>query len=490
MLPETPIGTHNDTLAPMQAPGAKDEGTNIDDQSSVQVAIRIRPYLPHESESNCCVHVLSPAPELGCRGDDAMHSPITFSSPLSSTPIRSGGVKRLRSRSRSKSTTPLRSKVRRKSDGGGSTRQQVWCARSVSVDEAGGSTKDFTFDRALPSTSTQADVYEACVQPLLRQCLKGYNATVLAYGQTGSGKTYTMLGQTEGNGSDSETSMDGSLDCGSREGIIPRALRELFRRLEATRKKVNSGGTHDGTGDVNSDGDGGSFEATTRSRSDVDPSGDATKDGARKGHSFQYEVRLQVIELYGEELHDLLSPGESRLVIRDIGRGGGSGVDSRIATEPVVVGASEIRVESSREAALLLRGAIARRVTGPTAMNAESSRSHAIMTVALEQTTVTGHQIMVIEGGTGEDGVDTGRQVKEVEVKRSKFHFVDLAGSERQKRTQTEGTRWVSLIIEHVFYVLFTSNASDTAKVCMHIVEHQKFCLTKFRISPQNYFYN
>lgn len=33
-------------------------------------------------------------------------------------------------------------------------------------------------------TLTQADVYEKCVEPLVKSCMEGYNATVFAYGQT------------------------------------------------------------------------------------------------------------------------------------------------------------------------------------------------------------------------------------------------------------------------------------------------------------------
>lgn len=31
-------------------------------------------------------------------------------------------------------------------------------------------------------------------RPIVDNCLRGYNSSVLAYGQTGSGKTHTMLG--------------------------------------------------------------------------------------------------------------------------------------------------------------------------------------------------------------------------------------------------------------------------------------------------------
>ena len=57
------------------------------------------------------------------------------------------------------------------------------------------------------------------------------------------------------------------------------------------------------------------------------------------------------------------------------------------------------------------------RMTGGTAMNNESSRSHAIFTITLEQTK------------------------NETDLIKSKFHLVDLAGSERQSKTKAEGTR-------------------------------------------------
>eukprot|EP00966_Prymnesium_polylepis_P214078 4958255-Prymnesium_polylepis.1 len=65
--------------------------------------------------------------------------------------------------------------------------------------------------------------------------------------------------------------------------------------------------------------------------------------------------------------------------------------------------------------AVLAEGA-ASRSTGATAMNATSSRSHAIFTLALELTS----------GG---------------KTVAPKVHFVDLAGSERAKRTGASGER-------------------------------------------------
>src|SRR4030095_5157950 len=58
--------------------------------------------------------------------------------------------------------------------------------------------------------------------------LSGYNCTIFAYGQTGTGKTYTMSGDM--------TDTLGLLPDAA--GIIPRVLYSLFRRLEDTESSV------------------------------------------------------------------------------------------------------------------------------------------------------------------------------------------------------------------------------------------------------------
>ena len=52
----------------------------------------------------------------------------------------------------------------------------------------------FKFDVFLPKTVTQSRVYVATAKRILVKVLKGYNGTIFTYGQTGSGKTHTMLG--------------------------------------------------------------------------------------------------------------------------------------------------------------------------------------------------------------------------------------------------------------------------------------------------------
>ena len=52
----------------------------------------------------------------------------------------------------------------------------------------------FTFDGSYAQDSTQVEVFDESVKPMIQFCMDGYNSTVFAYGQTGSGKTFTMMG--------------------------------------------------------------------------------------------------------------------------------------------------------------------------------------------------------------------------------------------------------------------------------------------------------
>lgn len=220
-----------------------------------------------------------------------------------------------------------------------------------------------TFDRVFDSHTEQSAIFNECVVPLVGSCLEGYNATILAYGQTGSGKTFTMMGGDD----------QAMLDADGHQhlaGIIPRSLSMLFQKLEENSAESD------------------------------------------------YHVRLQFLEIYGEDIRDLLIPGTGgdKLAIRDLGG----------SHEPEVVGATQELVSSSADALKCLSRGMLRRVTGATAMNETSSRSHAILSVLVEQST------KVIQETDGEE-----RFI----VKQSKFNFVDLAGSERIKRTHAEGQR-------------------------------------------------
>ncbi|XP_059513006.1 kinesin-like protein KIF27 isoform X2 [Myotis daubentonii] len=77
----------------------------------------------------------------------------------------------------------------------------------------------FTFDFVFGKSSTQDEVYNTCIKPLVLSLIEGYNVTVFAYGQTGSGKTYTI------GGGHVASVVEGQ------KGIIPRAIQEIFQNI-------------------------------------------------------------------------------------------------------------------------------------------------------------------------------------------------------------------------------------------------------------------
>lgn len=81
--------------------------------------------------------------------------------------------------------------------------------------------KAFEFERVYGPNDSQDDIFNQ-VQPMLTSLLDGYNVCIMAYGQTGSGKTHTMLG------SHKNENYNLSHEAQPNEGVIPRAMRELF----------------------------------------------------------------------------------------------------------------------------------------------------------------------------------------------------------------------------------------------------------------------
>ncbi|KUF91836.1 Kinesin protein [Phytophthora nicotianae] len=230
-----------------------------------------------------------------------------------------------------------------------------------------GKNRAFTYDYVFGKYAQQSDIWR-CVDPLIRATFDGYNSTIFAYGQTGSGKTFTM-----GSGSSVHIPPEDY-------GIIPRVISYMFDQID-TKMQENA--------------------------------------------HYKAELRIRFLEIYGEEIRDLLvtlgdSTGESKVSLRE-GENG----------EVQVTGASEVEVVDSDECMRLLERGTLCRTTGSTLMNAHSSRSHAIFTVSMIQHVPIGDP--PADGKPLEEG--------DYETRSSYFNFVDLAGSERQKRTQAEGKR-------------------------------------------------
>ena len=254
-----------------------------------------------------------------------------------------------------------------------------WAGRRLEVAPPGGSKSfEFTFDRVFGQTAGQREVFEE-ISHLVRSALDGYKVCIFTYGQTGSGKTYTMLGgeggetearegaeATRGDASPSEE--DASDD--SARGLIPRTIQQIFEARDAAAR-----------------------EAEERADRGANPP--------------ELRVTATMMEIYNEDIKDLL--GGSSSVKHDVKH------DKRGDT--TVTGLRSARVESAAEVDALMKRAQAARTTASTLMNDHSSRSHMVLTLAL-------------------DGVDaSGRPVK------GALNLVDLAGSERLSRTGATGDR-------------------------------------------------
>ncbi|XP_044510092.1 kinesin-like protein KIN-4A isoform X2 [Mangifera indica] len=240
-------------------------------------------------------------------------------------------------------------------------------------------THSFTFDHVYGSTgSPSSAMFEECIAPLVHGLFQGYNATVLAYGQTGSGKTYTM----------GTSSKDG---C--QTGIIPQVMNVLFNKIETLK------------------------------------------------HLTEFQLHVSFIEILKEEVQDLLDPtclnkpetanghagkvtvpGKPLIQIRETSNG--------VIT---LAGSTEVSVSSLNEMAACLEQGSLSRATGSTNMNNQSSRSHAIFTITLEQM----RKLNPIFPGES-----TPNESMNEEYLCAKLHLVDLAGSERAKRTGSDGLRF------------------------------------------------
>uniref|UniRef100_A0A3B4FK77 Kinesin-like protein KIF21B n=1 Tax=Pundamilia nyererei TaxID=303518 RepID=A0A3B4FK77_9CICH len=241
-----------------------------------------------------------------------------------------------------------------------------------------GKDKAFTYDFVFDIDSEQPHIYQNCVYKLIEGCFEGYNATVFAYGQTGSGKTYTM-----------GTGFDVSLSP-QEQGIIPRAVHQLFEGIQARRMRAQEAGAQPP----------------------------------------DFKVSAQFLELYNEEILDLFDgtrDPESR------GRKSAIKIHEDASGSIYTTGVTSRLVHSEDELLQCLKLGALSRTTASTQMNAQSSRSHAIFTIHLCQMRVCQQQMVF--------RVITTLPSSEYETLMAKFHFVDLAGSERLKRTGATGDR-------------------------------------------------
>lgn len=168
-------------------------------------------------------------------------------------------------------------------------------------------------------------------------------------------------------------------------GLIPRFMTDLFQHLEKKR--------------------------TTTTEMDNDENRPPCTS------SSSYTLQASFLEVYGEDVHDLLDPDRPSLPLREDSQGG-----------VVCAGLTSRTIANTQQALAVLHEGTLHRTTAATLMNLTSSRSHAVFTITLCQTTTT-------TTATNENNHNKNS------VTSSRFTFVDLAGSERMKKTGAEGER-------------------------------------------------
>ncbi|OAP62988.1 hypothetical protein AYL99_02215 [Fonsecaea erecta] len=280
---------------------------------------------------------------------------------------------------------------------------QVNTNTSLAVESPQGR-KIFIFDRVFGEDTTQNAVWEY-LQDSVDSFLQGYNVSLLAYGQSGAGKSYTM-----GTSGPAEQ-FDNSL-----KGVIPRAAQHLFESL-------NGGPAH-------SRHNSGLKTPTRYSVTSLNQVMQTSKSFIDRG----WDMSVTYVEIYNEQPRDLLLPEDAPFTER---------ANVQIREDPrgriFVEGLNSVRVSSIEELMRVLNHGSAIRQTDATAINARSSRSHAVFTVNLRQTKAQGFPAKDKRASSVlADQMAGGDAPMTVE---SKLHFVDLAGSERLKNTGATGDR-------------------------------------------------
>eukprot|EP00440_Ansanella_granifera_P003540 gb/GFBE01003839.1/.p1 GENE.gb/GFBE01003839.1/~~gb/GFBE01003839.1/.p1 ORF type:complete len:767 (+),score=184.13 gb/GFBE01003839.1/:1-2301(+) len=205
--------------------------------------------------------------------------------------------------------------------------------------------RQFVYDLCLSESTSQLELYQQVGTPILQNILSGFNGTLFAYGQTGSGKSFSIMGPEED------------------PGIIPRLTEELMALVgNDTREEPTS----------------------------------------------EMRVTLSFLEIYNEEIKDLLDPRprQKRLYVHQHPKLG-----------VYVPHLTEAAATSVAECARLLDFGHKIRATAQTNMNSTSSRSHSVLTLRVTQ---------VFPNGV---------------MRNSSVNLCDLAGSERVKKTGASGQR-------------------------------------------------
>ena len=211
--------------------------------------------------------------------------------------------------------------------------------------------RSYTFNLVFGQESSQEDIFFNCsIDKLIDSALDGYSVTIFAYGQTGSGKTYTIMGRDD-------AINEKILKNNKYSGIMPKSINYIWSTVSRRQQK--------------------------------------------------FYIKVSFLEIYNEQINDLLNPTNSNLQIRWDQKQG-------FFVEGLLV----IECKKPEDIVEIILQGTKNRKKGSHDLNKDSSRSHSILTVYL---------ISEFQSG--------GESYK----KYGKISFVDLAGSERLKETHSKG---------------------------------------------------
>eukprot|EP00750_Incisomonas_marina_P001461 INCI11267.2.p1 GENE.INCI11267.2~~INCI11267.2.p1 ORF type:complete len:720 (+),score=139.61 INCI11267.2:206-2365(+) len=264
-------------------------------------------------------------------------------------------------------------------------------ARVESIDTASGDVvvvapsvgiRRFNFQSVVPPAASQTYVYDTAPRQLIADFLNGFNSSIIVYGQTGSGKTYTMFGKESTHHKDTESSAyirSKFRDYNRQRGVVIRACEDVFGCL-AERQSA----------------------------------------AAKQGLHFEAEVSVTYVEIFGDDILDLLDDKKS--AAHDHTRA--------VAAKLVLSGANSVGVKGLSDVLTALEVGERRKRTAATAMNERSSRAHTLFILTLKQTTQHASSV-------GGDASMPGMQ----NTVTSKLFLADLGGSEQVKKSLVSGGR-------------------------------------------------
>ncbi|KAF5796380.1 putative plus-end-directed kinesin ATPase [Helianthus annuus] len=203
-----------------------------------------------------------------------------------------------------------------------SQEREDYTVRKVSDNSVAVGDRKFTVDAVIDSKSSQEDVFQLVGVSMVKSAMAGYNTSMVAYGQTGSGKSYTLWGPPGAMVEDRSASGD--------LGIVPRIFQTLFAEIEREQEQT-------------------------------------------EGKQINYQCRCSFLEIYNEQIGDLLDPTQRNLEIKDDAK---HGFYVENLTEEYVTGFGDVTQ--------ILSKGLSNRKVGATSINTTSSRSHIVFTCVIE----------------------------------------------------------------------------------------------------------